>query len=82
MFYLPVLPKKFKFSEILAWWKLNSNQYPKLATLARKYLAIPETSAASEFVFRYGGLTVTNLRNRLNPETVCDLLFVRHFQES
>ena len=55
--------------------------YPKLSTIAKKYLAIPATSADSESAFRYADLTVTELRNRLSPETVSDLLFVRHFDD-
>lgn len=64
------------FTEVLNWGKPAQSIYPNLAKLARRYLAIPATAAASESAFRYAGLTVTDLRNRLAPETVADLLFV------
>ena len=79
--YLADPVSKVLFADILSWWKVASKTYPKLAAVARKYLAIPATSAASESSFRYAGLTVTELRNRLSPETVSDLLFVRHYEE-
>jgi hypothetical protein len=66
-------------ADVLNWWKIASTKYPQLLAIERKYLAIPATSAASESAFRHAGLTVTELRNRLNPETLSDLLFIRHF---
>lgn len=68
-------------SEILNKWKVNIEIYPKMAVLARKFLPVPATSAASESAFRYGVLIETELRNRLKPDTLFDLLFVRHLQE-
>lgn len=79
--YLSDSVTKVKFADVLEWWKVASNTYPKLALLARKFLAIPATSASSESAFRYAGLTVTDLRNRLSPETVSDLLFIHHFDK-
>jgi len=38
--------------------------------MARRYLAIPATSALVERVFSIGGNIVTESRNRLDPETV------------
>ena len=35
----------------LAWWKMYDGQFPPIAKLARKYLAIPASSAPSERVF-------------------------------
>ena len=35
----------------LAWWKMHDGQFPTIAKLARKYLAIPASSATSERVF-------------------------------
>ena len=79
--YLADSVNKVSFSEILNWWKTSSSSYPKLLAIARKYLAIPATSALSESSFRYAGLTVTDLRNKLSPENVSNLLFVRNFQD-
>ena len=76
--YMTSQSQKVSFLEILNWWKMAAPEYPKLAAVARKLLSIPATSAASESVFRYAGLTVTELRNRLSQETVSDILFIRH----
>ena len=53
----------------LAYQELNSSNYPILAILARCYLAIPATSAASERYFSQGALNINKLRNRLNKDT-------------
>eukprot|EP00731_Ephydatia_muelleri_P034784 Em0076g17a len=35
----------------LAWWEAHCNAYPNIAILAKKYLAVPASSAPSERVF-------------------------------
>ena len=62
--------------DILAWWKGNWHQFPKLATLARQVFAIPASSAASERSFSAAGCTVTERRTALSPDTVDSILFV------
>jgi hypothetical protein len=79
--YLSDSANHVSFTEILNWWKTAASSYPNLSNLARKFLAIPATSGASESVFRYAGLTVTELRNSLAPKIVWDLLFIRHNDE-
>lgn len=76
--YLADPVSKVSIGDILAWWKKSETSFPKLALIAKKYLAVPASSAASESAFRYAGLTITDLRNRLSPDTVSDLLFIRH----
>ena len=61
----------------LAYWELNSSNYPVLAILARRYLAIPATSASSERYFSGGALTITKLRNRLNKDTFNKLMCLK-----
>lgn len=63
-------------SDVLNWWKNKSDKFPRLSRLARKLLAIPATSAASESVFSRAGRTVTDLRSSLSPENVRHLLFL------
>ncbi len=60
----------------LVWWRNNEERFPKLSKLARKYLAIPATEVSSERVFSAAGLTLTTLRNRLDPDTVDQCLFL------
>uniref|UniRef100_A0A8C6MBI1 HAT C-terminal dimerisation domain-containing protein n=1 Tax=Nothobranchius furzeri TaxID=105023 RepID=A0A8C6MBI1_NOTFU len=57
-------------------WKINEGRFPRLANLARKYLAIPGTSVPSERVFSAAGLTVNRLRTRLTPDHVDLLIFL------
>lgn len=60
----------------LEWWNCNSKSYPHLAIAARKYLAIPATSTSSERLFSYAGMVITSKRNKLNPSTAEQLIFL------
>lgn len=59
----------------LEWWKANSQQFPLLQQVARKYLSICATSMSSERVFSKGGNIVTG-RVQLKPEKVDQLIFL------
>lgn len=61
----------------LQWWKDNQHRFPNIALLARKILAIPATSASSERLFSSAGLVITEKRNRLNPNTVESIIFLK-----
>ena len=54
----------------LVWWKRNATRYPCLASLARKYLAIPATSVPAERACSLTGHLVNEKRASLLPETV------------
>ncbi|KAK2410748.1 zinc finger BED domain-containing protein RICESLEEPER [Trifolium repens] len=41
--------------DLLEWWKVNTSQFPILASIARDVLAIPITIVASESTFSTGG---------------------------
>lgn len=60
----------------LAWWKSRASAYPLMAVVARKWLAVPASSAASERLFSKAGLTVTDKRTRLGAEMVATLVFL------
>jgi hypothetical protein len=60
----------------LGWWKLHASAFPILSTLARRYLAIPASSASSERLFSQLKLTATPARRNMSPDTLCMLLFV------
>ena len=60
---------------VLEWWRDAASRYPKLSLVARKILAVPASSSASESVFSVAGRTITDLRSNLAPETLTSLLF-------
>ncbi len=61
----------------MKWWKEHCLLFPILSQLARKYLSIPATSAASERVFSKGGRIVTKLRSSLKEDNVSDLVILK-----
>ena len=63
-------------SNPLVWWKTYAATFPYLAQVARRYLAMPATSAPVERLFSVAGQVVTATRNRLHPETVTLLVFL------
>jgi hypothetical protein len=60
----------------LLWWKANCKSYPRIATLARKYLCIPATSIPSERVFSTAGNVIAEKRNRLSPEHASAIIYL------
>lgn len=66
----------------LDWWKTNHKDYPNLSKLARKYLAIPATSACSERLFSAAGRTISDERSSLHSDTARNLLYLRYNWDS
>lgn len=63
---------------VLPWWRdVGTKKYPKLAALARKYLAVPATSAASERLFSLAQHITTGRRNGLDPDHAAAILFLK-----
>jgi hypothetical protein len=62
--------------DILRWWKANESRFPRLAKLARKWLAVPATSVPVERFFSQGGNIVTNKRTALSARHVAMLMFI------
>ncbi len=62
----------------LVWWRQHEQQYPRVAKLAKKYLAIPCSSAPSERVFSATKLVVGRKRYRLLPMHVEEAVLTRH----
>lgn len=60
----------------LKWWRDNESRYPKIAAIAKKYLAVPATSTSSERVFSTAGNIVNAKRSCLSPEHVDVLIFL------
>ena len=63
-------------SPILKWWKEHAVLFPYLSQVARRYLAMPATSASVERLFSVAGQVVTAKRNSLHPSTVTLLVFL------
>ena len=56
--------------DILRWWKINSERFPILSTLARDVLAVPISTVASESAFSTGGRVRDSFRSSLTPKIV------------
>ena len=74
-------PKLDAEGDSLTWWSSHKMNYPHLSVLARKYLCIQATSAASERVFSASGNIVNCLRSCLKPEMVNMLVFLNKNQK-
>ena len=61
---------------LLPWWKGNSGEFPNLAILAKRVLAIPATSVPVERFFSAGGLIVSHKRTALSSTRVEMLMFL------
>jgi len=64
-------------SDILKWWEAHAKMIPLLSQVARKYLAIPLTSASSERVFSAAGNVVTDARTKLDPKNVDKIVYLK-----
>ncbi|KAI4809389.1 hypothetical protein KUCAC02_018273 [Chaenocephalus aceratus] len=62
----------------LAWWKHNSDRYPKLACAAKHCLCVPATLTPSERIFSRAGYIVNKTRSSFLPENVDKLIFLVH----
>jgi hypothetical protein len=61
----------------LAWWKRKEALFPRLARLARKYLALPASSAPSERIFSKMNAVVDKRRASLDSDRVERLVFIK-----
>ena len=68
--------KNEKSMNPLEWWKKNSEIFPLLSGIAKKWFCIPASSATSERVFSAGGNIVSYKRTRLEPDNVDKLLYI------
>mgnify|MGYP005851988773 CR=1 FL=1 len=64
--------------DILAWWRRNEPRFPVVAHLARRYLAVPYGSIASESLYSEGGFVLNRYRTRMASDLFEMLLFLFH----
>ena len=63
-------------SDPLLFWKRQQHAFPLLSQLARRYLCIPATSAASERTFSTAGNVITKHRASLKPDMVGTIMLL------
>ena len=56
--------------DVLGWWRFHACEYPRLARIARDYLAIPATSVPAERVFSGGADLVPKKRGSLSEDSI------------
>lgn len=66
----------------LMWWKSHQKEYPILSIVAKDYLMIQATSVAAEQAFSIAGNTITQTRNKLDPETTREILCLKSWIEN
>ena len=69
-------------SDVLTYWKSKEVQWPRLAKMAKDFLAPTATSASSERVFSSGRDLLGITRYRLLPETMEAAICLRSWQRS
>lgn len=62
-------------------WEEMKFEYPYLWNVAKKYLSIVATSVPCERLFSHAGLIANQLRSRLSPQHLNELIFLRSIGE-
>lgn len=60
----------------LDWWRVNESKFPLLSRIAKRYIAIPASSAEPERVWSAAKLICGDLRGRLLNKTFVDHLLI------
>ena len=63
--------------EPLVWWRQKEPRFPRVARLAKKYLALPASSAPSERMFSKMNAVVDKRRASLDPDRVERIVFIK-----
>ena len=76
--YLDTPPLKLSDDDPLIWWSQNANQYPALAKMAKRILAVPISSVGVERVFSVARDVLPYRRNRLSGGMIKTLLICKY----
>ena len=60
----------------LEWWRIKRFEYPLMARLARKYLAVQGSSTNAERVMSRMGLILTKKRMAMKGELFSEIMFL------
>jgi hAT family C-terminal dimerisation region/BED zinc finger len=75
-------PKVPSETRVLGWWQVHASKYPRLAMMARDYLAIPATGAPVERIFSGGVDLVAPKRGCLNEKTIQTCMCLKSWLKS
>lgn len=65
--------------DVLDFWREKSALFPSLIPVAKKFLAIPATSASCERIFSKAGHLISKRRANFKPENIEKILFLHDF---
>lgn len=71
-----------KNTDILDWWRIYENLYPRLARMARDLLCIQATSVPVERLFSEAGSVITKKNNKLQVIAVTALICINSWLKS
>ena len=74
---MPLFDKDGEFNDPLEWWKSNESKFSTIAKLARKFLAIPATSAPSERIWSIAKNVLTTERACLKENVAAAYLYIQ-----
>ena len=57
-------------TKVLEWWKLHSENFPRLSRMAADYLSCPLTSVPSECAFSTAGRVISDYRSSLKSSSI------------
>jgi len=75
-----LVPQIQSHDDPLKWWKENEKFFPRIASMAREYLAVPASSASVERFFSSVGLVKADNRP-LKDETTIDIMWAKNVHE-
>lgn len=66
-----------KSKSVLQWWMVDGTDWPLLKNLVKRVFSMAASSAASERKFSTFGFIHSKLRNRMGPEKVKKLVYIK-----